>query len=109
MLDIGCVEEGDRARGSDVLVQCEKRSGCLSLAALFILFLSSGSKLFKENGCSKAMASSYVRVKCIKCNNEQILFSKAATLVKCLVCGEILAEPTGGKADVKGRVMEILA
>jgi small subunit ribosomal protein S27e len=48
--------------------------------------------------------SSFVRVVCSKCGNEQLLFSHAVNVVKCNVCGEVLAEPTGGKVIVKGEV-----
>lgn len=51
--------------------------------------------------------SRFVKVKCAKCKNEQIIFDKAATVVKCLVCGEELAKPTGGKAIVD-KVVEVL-
>jgi len=50
--------------------------------------------------------SKFLRVLCVKCRNEQVIFSKAATLVKCLKCGEVLAEPTGGEARVKGKILE---
>ncbi|MCD6546980.1 MAG: 30S ribosomal protein S27e, partial [Nanoarchaeota archaeon] len=40
--------------------------------------------------------------------NEQIVFGKASTVVKCLVCGNVLATPTGGKAKLKARVLEVL-
>jgi small subunit ribosomal protein S27e len=46
------------------------------------------------------MVSKFLKVKCKKCKNEQVIFEKAASLVKCLVCGEVLAEPTGGKAII---------
>ncbi len=55
------------------------------------------------------MASPFLRVKCGKCNNEQVLYSKATTSVKCLVCGETMTTPTGGKADIKAHVLETLA
>jgi small subunit ribosomal protein S27e len=42
----------------------------------------------------------------LKCKNEQVIFSKASTLVKCLKCGEVLAEPKGGEARIKGKVLE---
>ncbi len=44
------------------------------------------------------MTSKFMKLKCEKCKNEQMVFEKAASKVKCLVCGEVLAEPTGGKA-----------
>ena len=46
------------------------------------------------------MVSKFLRVKCKKCNNEQVLFEKSAKTVKCLVCGEVLAKPTGGKSKL---------
>ncbi len=53
--------------------------------------------------------SRFVKVRCEKCKNEQIIFGNPSTTIKCLVCGEILAEPTGGKANIKARVLEILS
>jgi small subunit ribosomal protein S27e len=47
-------------------------------------------------------------VKCNDCENEQIIFGSASTVVKCLVCGRTLAEPTGGKALVKTQILEVL-
>ncbi|TKJ16969.1 30S ribosomal protein S27e [Candidatus Woesearchaeota archaeon B3_Woes] len=52
--------------------------------------------------------SKFVKIRCPKCKNEQIMFGKASSTVKCLVCGKILAEPNGGKARVKARVLEVL-
>lgn len=51
--------------------------------------------------------SKFVRVRCVKCKNEQIIFGKATTRVKCLICNAILTEPSGGKAKIKTRVLEI--
>ena len=52
--------------------------------------------------------SKFVRVQCQKCKNKQIIFDRPVTIVNCLVCNEVLAEPTGGKANVKAQVLEIL-
>lgn len=52
--------------------------------------------------------SKFVKVRCSKCKNEQVIFGKAATTVKCLVCEEPLALSTGGKSDIKARVLEVL-
>ena len=52
--------------------------------------------------------SKFIKIRCNKCKNEQIIFEKASTQVKCLVCGEILANPKGGKAEIKTTVLEIL-
>jgi len=54
------------------------------------------------------LESKFLKVKCTKCRNEQIIFSKAAVQIKCLVCEKVLAEPTGGVADIKGKVVQIL-
>ncbi len=59
-------------------------------------------KALKETG------SKFIKIRCPKCKNEQIMFGKASTLINCLVCGKILAEPTGGKSRVKARILEVL-
>jgi small subunit ribosomal protein S27e len=52
--------------------------------------------------------SKFVKIRCPKCKNEQIMFGKASTEVKCLVCGKVLADPTGGKSKIKARILEVL-
>ena len=44
---------------------------------------------------------SFVKVRCGKCRNEQIANNKATTEIHCLVCNEVLAKPTGGKARLQ--------
>ncbi|MHA2104775.1 MAG: 30S ribosomal protein S27e [Candidatus Hodarchaeales archaeon] len=44
--------------------------------------------------------SRFLQVKCEKCENEQIIFSHAKSSIKCRICDEIIAEPTGGKAQL---------
>ena len=57
----------------------------------------------------KERGSSFYYVRCKKCRNEQIIFSKASTVVKCLKCGEVLAQPTGGKVRiVNSKILEVL-
>ena len=56
----------------------------------------------------KVTESKFLKVKCSKCKNEQIVFDKSSTVVKCLVCNEDLLKPTGGKAEIVGRVLEVL-
>jgi small subunit ribosomal protein S27e len=51
--------------------------------------------------------STFVRVKCLKCGNEQIIFSHVVNRVICNVCGAELAEPSGGKAVIKGEVVAV--
>jgi small subunit ribosomal protein S27e len=51
--------------------------------------------------------SKFLKVTCSNCKNEQIVFNKATTKVKCLVCQTELTEPTGGKAKVKSKVVQV--
>lgn len=51
--------------------------------------------------------SGFIRVKCLKCGNEQVLFNSAVNKVTCNVCGTELAEPRGGKAKIRGEVVAI--
>lgn len=50
--------------------------------------------------------SKFLKVLCNKCKNEQVVFSKPTTVVKCLKCGEELAVPTGGEAIIKGKILQ---
>jgi len=50
----------------------------------------------------------FIKIKCEKCKNEQNIFSNISTKINCLVCGEILAEPRGGKAKIKAQIVEVL-
>jgi len=56
----------------------------------------------------KEPKSKFIKVRCPKCKNEQIIFGKASCEVKCLVCEKVLAESTGGKARIKARILEVL-
>ncbi len=53
--------------------------------------------------------SRFVRVQCPDCGNEQIIFDHATFIVRCLVCGRVLAEPTGGKARIYGKIIKVLS
>ena len=52
--------------------------------------------------------SRFLKVRCQSCKNEQLIFEGATTKVKCLICDAIIAEPKGGKASIKARVLEFL-
>ena len=54
------------------------------------------------------LKSKFLKVKCKKCRNEQIIFNKPAQIVRCLVCGAVLAEPTGGMGKIKTKIKEVL-
>lgn len=51
--------------------------------------------------------SKFFSVRC-KCGQKAIIFSNAATQVKCPACGTVLANPTGGRALIKAKIMEVL-
>jgi small subunit ribosomal protein S27e len=51
--------------------------------------------------------SKFLKVKCLDCENEQIIFEHAATEVKCLKCDKVLARPRGGKAKLEAIAREI--
>ena len=52
------------------------------------------------------MAGNFYRVVCPECENEQVVYGKAASEVECAECGETLATPTGGNAAFVGEVVE---
>jgi small subunit ribosomal protein S27e len=56
----------------------------------------------------KLPTSKFIKIRCPKCKNEQIIFGKTSTIIKCLVCEKVIAEPTGGKSKVKARILEVL-
>ncbi len=52
--------------------------------------------------------SVFLQVKCPDCGNEQVVFSHVAMTVHCNICGAVLAENTGGRAEIKGEVINVL-
>jgi len=56
---------------------------------------------------AKQPTSKFLEVVCPKCKNEQIIFNKASKLVTCLVCGNILSEPTGGMSEIKAKIVKV--
>jgi small subunit ribosomal protein S27e len=50
----------------------------------------------------------FIKVRCQACKNEQIMFEAATTKVKCLICNAVIAEPKGGKAQLKAKLIEVL-
>ncbi|MBI4154627.1 30S ribosomal protein S27e [Candidatus Woesearchaeota archaeon] len=53
-------------------------------------------------------SSKFIKVRCAKCKNEQIIFGKPSVNINCLVCDSVLAESTGGKGKIKARILEVL-
>ena len=56
----------------------------------------------------KEPKSKFIKVRCEKCKNEQIIFEKPSSTVSCLVCSTILSKPTGGKGKISAQVLEVL-
>ncbi len=52
--------------------------------------------------------SSFVKIRCPDCGNEQVTSSHAAMVARCLVCSRILAQPTGRKARTARHVVKAL-
>jgi len=52
--------------------------------------------------------SKFLKLKCIDCENEMIVFGSASTLVRCSVCGRTLVEPAGGQARIKTTILDVL-
>ena len=49
--------------------------------------------------------SGFLKVKC-ECGNEQVIFGKLASVVKCSKCDAVLGQPTGGKAAIIAEIVE---
>jgi len=52
--------------------------------------------------------SVFLKLKCLKCGNEQIVFERSSSFVKCKVCDEVIIEPSGGRAKIKGEIIQKL-
>ena len=50
----------------------------------------------------------FLKVKCNGCGNEQIIFSAAASDVKCNACNQLLAKSGSSKIDLKAKVVKEL-
>lgn len=63
----------------------------------------------KEKDLIPQPKSRFLRVKCLNCGNQQIIFGCSATDVECLVCGKTLLQSTGGKARILTKIIEVLS
>ncbi|GAB6055367.1 30S ribosomal protein S27e [Methanobacterium alkalithermotolerans] len=52
--------------------------------------------------------SNFLRVKCMDCGNQQVVFDKAASVVQCIICGKTLVKPQGGKSQITAQIVEVL-
>jgi ribosomal protein S27E len=56
---------------------------------------------------SKEPSSNFLKVEC-SCCNEQVIFGKVASKVKCSVCNKPLTKPSGGKTVVLAKVVKVI-
>lgn len=63
----------------------------------------------KEKELIPQPKSRFLRVKCLNCGNQQIIFGCSATDVECVVCGKTLLQSTGGKARILTKILEVLS
>ena len=48
--------------------------------------------------------SKFLKINCKECEKENIVYSHASTSVTCKSCGNVIAEPTGSKARILGKI-----
>jgi len=72
------------------------------------IFHQEGIQNEKIGVCVGDSVSKFIKIKCDDCGNEQIVFNRPAVQVRCLVCGKTIVEPTGGKGELKTRILEVL-
>ena len=49
-------------------------------------------------------SSRFNKVDCNECGERQVVYSHATTTTTCNSCGNVISEPTGSRADIKGTV-----
>ena len=54
------------------------------------------------------ITSKFLKVECAGCGKDQVVFNKPSIKVKCNSCGKTLAEPTGGKGRVRGKIKQVI-
>ena len=52
--------------------------------------------------------SKFQKIKCSECEEEQIVYSHTTTVIKCNSCGNPIAQPTGSKAKLFGKISETI-
>lgn len=59
----------------------------------------------KERVSIPQTRSTFLLVKCKKCDNEQIIYSMTNNRIFCKVCEEMLSINTGGKAKINADIL----
>ena len=53
-------------------------------------------------------SSKFQKIKCSECEEEQVIYSHTTTVIKCNSCGNPIAQPTGSKAILFGKISETI-
>ncbi len=59
----------------------------------------------RENIMMPKPRSEFLSVQCGKCGAKAVVFSHTTTDISCKSCGELLAERSGSKATILGKVL----
>jgi ribosomal protein S27E len=51
--------------------------------------------------------SKFYSVECSSCHKKNVVFGNATGVVTC-ECGQVISKPTGGKADISAKILEVL-
>ena len=52
--------------------------------------------------------SKFLKVNCKECEEENIVYSHASTVITCKSCGNVIGKPTGSKVEIIGKISETL-
>ena len=58
----------------------------------------------KEHVLIQEQISKFIKINSKECEKENIVYSHASTSVTCKSCGNVIAEPTGSKARIIGKI-----
>ena len=58
----------------------------------------------KEHILIPEPSSKFQKVKCKECDEENIVYSHASSVVTCKSCGNVIAEPSGAVATLNGEI-----
>ncbi len=59
----------------------------------------------KDHIESPKPSSRFQKVNCDECGEIQVVYSHASTVVVCNSCGNNIAEPSGSKAKINGKIL----
>ena len=62
----------------------------------------------KDHVLIPAPSSKFQKIKCSECEEEQVIYSHTTTVIKCNSCGNPIAQPTGSKAKLFGKISETI-